>query len=171
VGAESFKYIFTLKNESGTVISTKEGTSFILPSDTRYLAQLELITDKNAIPKKADITISDIQWERLSGIGKPQLGVYSKKFGAAPIGNSSEAEGIIRNESGYDLKKIDAVIVIRDENGNVIGINMTQRDSIRAKEEQKFNITWPFSLEGNAQKMEVDLQTNIFDPQNFSVAQ
>jgi hypothetical protein len=110
-----------------------------------------------------------VQWGKLSGIGKPQLGVYSKKFGAASAGGGSEAGGVIRNESGYDLKRIDATIVVRDENGDVVGINMTERDSMRAKEEQTFNVTWPNSIEGNVQKMEVDPQTNIFDSQNFSI--
>ena len=169
-GAESFKYVFTLEDASGTIVATKEGTSFILPSDTKYVAQLEIATDNNATPENASIAISDVKWGKLSGIGKPQLGVYSKKFGAASVGSSSEAEGIIRNESGYDLKKIEVVIVVRDEKGDVIGINLTQRDSVRAKEEQKFNVTWPYPLDGNVQKMEVDPQVNIFDSQNFSVA-
>ena len=170
-GAESFEYILTLKDASGTVIATREGTSFISPSDTRYVAQLELATDSNAIPESANIAINDVQWGKLSDIGKPQLGVYSKKFGAGSIDNSSEAEGIIRNESGYDFKKIEVTIVVRDEEGNVVGINLTQRDSLRAKEEQKFTVTWPYILGGDIQEMEVDPQVNIFDSQNFSIAQ
>jgi len=170
-GAEFFKYVFTLKDSVGTTIATKEGTSFILPADTRYVAQLGLTTANNTVPANASITISNVQWGKLSGIGKPQLGIYSKKFSATPVGGGSEAEGTIRNESGYDLKKIDVVIVIRDEKENVVGVNTTQRDSERAKEEQTFKVTWPYSLGENIQKMEVDPQINIFDSQNFSVAQ
>lgn len=171
VGAESFKYSFILKDGSGTVIATREGISFITPADTRYVAQLELTTDSNAIPENADIIIDDVQWGKLSGIGKPQLGIYSKKFGAGAIDGSSKAEGIIRNESGYDFKKIEVTIVIRDEQGNIVGINLTQRDSVRAKEEQTFAVTWPYTLGGSVQKMEVDPQVNIFDSQNFSIVQ
>lgn len=168
VGAESFKYIFSLKDESGAVVATGDGINFILPSDTRYLAKLELKTNNNAIPKSAEISISDVKWGKLLDIGKPQLGIYSKKLGVISIGN--EAEGVLRNESGYDFKKIDITIIIRDENGKIVGINTTQRDSVRAKEEQKFNVTWPYSLGEKIQQMEVDPQVNIFDSQNFSIA-
>ena len=168
IGAESFKYIFSLKDESGSVLATGEGIDFILPSDTRYLAKLELKTNNNVVPKTAEIAISDVKWSKLSGIGKPQLGIYSKKFGVTSIGN--DAEGILRNESGYDLKNINITIIVRDENGKVVGINTTQRDSVRAKEEQKFNVTWPYSLGGSVQKVETDPQVNIFDSQNFSIA-
>lgn len=171
IGAKNFKYTFTLKDSTGSTMASREGTSFILPSDTRYLVQLELPANGASVPKEANIEISEAQWEKLSGIGKPQLGIYSKKFGANPIGNGNEVEGTVRNESGYDFKKIDITIVVRDENGRVIGINTTQRDSVRAKEEQKFNVIWPYPLEGNAQKIEVDPQVNIFDPQNFSIAE
>ncbi|HOW60467.1 MAG TPA: FxLYD domain-containing protein [Candidatus Moranbacteria bacterium] len=170
MGAKSFRYIFTLKDKSGLTIKTQEGYSFILPSDTRYLAVLNLKTENDEIPKDVSVEISDTQWEKLSKIGKPQIGVYSKKFGAAPTPNSSQVEGLIRNESGYDFKKIDATIVIRDENGNIIGINTTQRDSVRAKEEQKFSVSWPYLLQGNIQNIEVDPQINVFDSENFSVS-
>jgi hypothetical protein len=169
VGAKSFNYIFTLKDASGGVVATSQGTSFILPADTRYVAQLGLIPSNGMAPASVDIAISSVQWEKLVNIGKPQIGVYSKKFSAVTTGIGSEAGGTIRNESSYDLKEIDAIIVLRDEKGKVVGINTTQRDSVRPKEQQDFNVTWPYSLE-NVQKIEVDTQTNVFDPQNFSVA-
>jgi hypothetical protein len=169
VGAKSFNYVFTLKDASGAAVATSAGTSFILPADMRYVAQLGLTAPDGAVPASVDIAISSVQWEKLVNIGKPQIGVYSKKFGAVATGIGSEAGGTIRNESSYDLKEIDAVIVLRDEKGKVVGINTTQRDSVRPKEQQDFNVTWPYVLT-DVQKIEVDTQTNVFDSQNFSVA-
>lgn len=168
MGAKNFKYVFTLKDASGSIIAKREGTSFILPADTKYVAELSLQTDGNAAPASSSIEISGAQWDKLASIDKPQIGVYSKKVGPIANSNGNEAEGTIRNESNYDLKKIDVVVILRDEKGNIIGVNTTQRNSVRAREDQYFKVTWPYALGGNVQDMEVDLQTNIFDQQNLS---
>lgn len=170
MGAKTFNYSFSIKDVSGTVIATSEGTSFILPSDTRYIAQLGLKTADGAAPASIDVTISDAQWDNLANVGKPQIGVYNKKFGAAADGNGSEVEGVIRNESSYDLKKIDVTIVLRDEKGKIVGINTTQRDSVRSKEQQDFHVSWPYPLGADVQKIDVDPQTNVFDLQNMTFA-
>jgi len=168
-GAGTFKYVFNLKNETGASVGTSEGTSFILPADTRYVAKIGVTTSGGSIPTSAEFSISDVKWETLEGISKPQIGVYGKNFGIDPSGIGSKVEGTIRNESTYDLKKIEVVIVLRDERGDVIGINTTQRDSIRAKEQQNFQVTWPTAIEENVQKIEIDPQTNVFDSQNLSI--
>ena len=163
IGAKTFKYIFTLKDSAGSIIAKREGTNFILPADTKYVAELGLSIDGNAIPASVNIEISGADWQKLPNISKPQIGVYSKKFGPIENSDGNEAEGTIRNESSYDLKKIDIVIILRDEKGNIIGISTTQRNSVRAKEDQLFKVTWPYSLGGNVQKMEVDPQSNVFN--------
>jgi len=169
-GAKTFDYVFILKDSTGSTIAKREGVNFILPADTKYVAELGLTTDNNAVPASANIEISVAEWEKLSDVGKPQIGVYSKKFG--PIANSdgNEAEGTIRNESSYDLSKVDIVIVLRDEKGHIIGVNTTQRNSVRAREDQLFKVTWPYSLGGNVQKMEVDPQVNVFNWQSLPVS-
>jgi hypothetical protein len=169
VGASSFDYVFNLKDASGKVIATGIGTSFILPSDTRYVAKLGLAVDSKAVPVSVDFSISNVIWGKLANIGKPQLGVYNKNFGSNMASEGIEADGVIRNESSYDLKKIEAVILLRNDKGRIIAINTTERDSIRAGQEQNFQVTWPYLLGTNVQKVEVDTQTNVFDPQNFSV--
>jgi hypothetical protein len=163
VGAKNFRYVFTLKNSFGEIIAKNEGTSFILPADTRYVVQLMTKTVNEEVPTSVDISISDVQWEILSGIGKPQIGVYDKNFGSLIAGVGSEAEGIVRNESTLDLKTVDVVIVLRDSGGKIVGINTTQKEFIRAKEQQKFKVTWPYQLGADVQKIEVDSQSNVFD--------
>ena len=87
-----------------------------------------------------------------------------------PTGQGSIAEGVIRNESTYDLKKVVVAIILRDEKGKVVGINNTQINSVRVKEDRDFRITWPYKLASPVQNMEIDPQSNVFDPQNFSTS-
>lgn len=169
LGARQFKYVFTLKDANGNAIATQEGTDFILPMDTKYVVALGIKIENGAVPVNAEIKISDPEWTELNTIEKPQLGVYSKRFDKAPTGEGSEAEGLLRNESNYDLNKITMVIILRGGDGKILGVNKTEKNVVRVKEQRDFKINWPYALPGNVQKMEVDAQSNVLDPQNFTV--
>ncbi|EKD59009.1 MAG: hypothetical protein ACD_56C00009G0001 [uncultured bacterium] len=169
LGAMEFKYIFNLKDATGNVVASYEGKDFILPVDTKYVTGLGIKTDNNAKPVSAEFLISDTVWTALGSVEKPQLGVYNKKFDKAPTGEGSEAEGMLRNESAYDLNKISLVIILRGGDGKIVGVNKTEKNVVHVKEQRDFRINWPYALPGNVQKMEVDAQSNVLDPQNFTV--
>lgn len=168
LGTSSFDYAFKLKDSEGKVIASREGNNFILPADSKYVAEFGIVTEDGAVPVSAELVIGEIKWEKLSNVGKPQIGVYNKNFGANSLGIGSEADGIIRNESGYDLNKIFIMVILRDVNGDIVGVNKTEKDTVRVREEQAFKLTWPYQLSASVQNMEVDVQSNVFDSQNFS---
>jgi hypothetical protein len=169
LGTGSFNYTFKLTDEAGSVIATREGNNFILPADSKYVAELGLQTDNNAVPANVELVIgSDVKWEQLNTVGKPQIGVYNKNFGQILTSVGSQADGVIRNESGYDLNKISIVVILRSEKGDIIGVNKTEKNAVRIKEERDFRLTWPYQLTAPVQNIEVDPQSNVFDPQNFS---
>lgn len=168
VGASSFKYVFKLKDSTGNIIATREGSSFILPVDTKYVADLGIKIENDIVPVSAEFFVSDVVWEKLGEIGKPQIGVYGKNFGKTPMGNGNEADGVIRNESGYDLNKIFITVVLRDDKDRIVGVSKTEKNFVRTKVEMDFRLSWPYQFSAPVQKMEVDPQSNIFDRQNFS---
>lgn len=167
-GASSFHYVITLKDDFGKVLATREGDDYILPADSKYVAQLGLETENSQVPAKLDFLITDTKWSQLNSNEKPQLNVYNKKFGPNVDGPGNRAEGLISNESANDFKKVNVVVVLRDENGNVLGVSVAQEENLRAKKEIGFVLTWPYAFSKTVQSMEVDTQTNVFDSQNFS---
>lgn len=168
IGAKKFNYTFTLKDASGNVIASRSGSNFILPVDSKYVAELGLTVENGTSPAKAEIAINELEWVPLGDMEKPALGVYSKKFDKAPTGVGSEAEGLLRNESNYDLNKISIVIVLRSAEGRIVGVNMTEKNVVKVKEQRDFRLNWPYALPATVQKMEVDAQSNVLDPQNFT---
>ena len=168
VGASSFHYAFMLKDATGNIIATREGETFVLPADSRYVAELGVQVENNIAPASVDFVINNVKWEKLNEIGKPQIGVFSKNFGANPAVEGNEADGIIRNQSSFGLRKIFVVVILRSENGDIVGINKTEIDTVRTKEDRDFRLTWPYQLSAPIQSMEVDTQSNTFDSQNFS---
>ena len=168
LGAQTFNYTFTLKDASGAVIATKDGSDFILPADTKYVTQLGIETQGNAVPASVEISFSNPVWVPLGDVEKPQLGVYDKQLGKAPTGDGSEVNGLLRNESNYDLNKVTMVIVLRDADNKVVAIDTTEKNAVRVGQQLDFRLDWPYALPGVAQSIEVDAQSNVLDPQNFS---
>ncbi len=166
-GSANFGYTFTLKDGAGSIISSREGNTFILPSDTKYIVEIGLNISGGAIPASVEFAVKEIKWEALEGALKPQIGIYEKSFGIDPSGVGSRAEGTLRNESIYDLKKIEIAIILRNERGKIVGINKTLRESVRGKEQQDFQVTWPKPILDNVEKIEMDPQANVFDSQNL----
>ncbi len=168
VGASFFHYVITLKDDAGRIVSTKEGDDYVLPADTKYITQLGLEVTGNTIPSQIYFAISGVKWSQITQITKPQLNVYNKRFGPDANGIGSRAEGLVRNESSNDFKKINVIVVLRDENGVLLGVSMTQEDNVRAQKESGFVLTWPYAFSKVVRSMEVDVQANVYDPQNFS---
>jgi hypothetical protein len=168
VGATSFHYVLNLKDATEKVIATSEGDDYILPADSKYVVQIGLSTLDNTIPTQAEFMISDATWSQLGKVEKPQISVYDRKFGPDFGGVSSKAEGLIRNESAFDFKKIKLVVILRAENGEVLGVSTTEEENVRAGMESGFALTWPYTFPAVVRNMEVDVQTNIFDSENFS---
>ena len=65
VGAKNFKYVFTLKDATGNIIAKREGNSFILPIDSKYIVELGIEISNNAVPASASMEINSIDWESL----------------------------------------------------------------------------------------------------------
>ncbi|NTV41018.1 MAG: hypothetical protein HGA61_01975 [Candidatus Moranbacteria bacterium] len=168
VGASSFHYSISLKDESGSILAAKEGYNYILPADSKYIAELGLSVSGGAVPVTVDFSIDGVVWSQLGKIEKPQLSVYNKKFQPDSGGIGSKAEGLVRNESPNDFKKIDIIVILSDEQGNLLAINTTQKENIRAQKEGSFVLTWPYGFSNIVRNMEVDVQTNVFDSENFS---
>ncbi|EKE19645.1 MAG: hypothetical protein ACD_8C00126G0002 [uncultured bacterium] len=168
IGASFFRYVFNLKDVDGKIIATSEGTSFILPADFKYIADLGIKTEGNVSPSMIEFLIMDAKWEKLDDIGKPRIGIYSKNFGKVSSGIGSVADAIIRNESRYNLNKISIVVILRSSENKIVAVNKTEKNTVRIREERDFRLNWPYEFPVEVQSIEVDAQVNVFDSQSFS---
>lgn len=169
MGARSFKYVFILKDANGYELATKEGIGYILPADSKMIAELGLTVNEGAVPVSATVEVSQPAWQQLEGIEKPEIGTYNKKFDKALVGEGSMVEGTIRNESSYDLVTIGVIVALRDQNGKIIAINKTEKSAVRVRESRDFRLVWPYALQGSVQNMDVQVESNVYDRQNFRV--
>lgn len=167
IGSPSFSYIVKLLDNSGTVVSEKKGKTYILPAESRYIAELGLTPTNGATPTSATFEVTNVEWKTLTGVSKPSLNIYNKNVQTESAGSNVSAQALLRNESSYDLAKIRIIGVLRDGSGNIIAVNSTEKETVRAGEERDFKFIWPYALKGEVQSFEADALADLYDGQNF----
>lgn len=161
-GLDSFPYEIQLKDESGNVIASRKANGFILPADSKYLVEIGLRPMEGKVLKSAEIVIGKAQWKELTDISNPQLDVNNKKYEKNSAGFGSVVSGVVKNNSPYDLDSLNVVVVARDQYGKVLGLNVTKKEAIRAKEERSFMVSWPLDFKAEVSKLEIEAQSNIY---------
>ena len=167
LGSNTFSYQFTVKDASGAVIGTKNGASFILPGDTKYVIEPNLAL--TGTPTKVELTISDPQWiEANEYYQAPQLNVVNKNYDQITGGvGFAEATGLLKNESPLDFSSIKLDIILKDAQGQVVALNSTVMNTVQAGENRDFRVTWPNRFTGEVANMWVQAQANIFAQDAF----
>ena len=167
IGASVFHYTFELKDQSGKVLVEREGESFILPQETKSLIELNLPFAE--VPFSATLRISEIGWERFSGYqSKPTISIYQRRYDQISSGvGFGEAYGLVVNESPYDFRTISVKVVLRDASGKPLAFNMTQMNTVNAKEERDFRLVWPTAFPGVVSQVEMEADADIYHSDNF----
>lgn len=166
-GASSFRYVFELKDASGQVVASRSGESFILPQQTKSLVEVNLETA--GTPVSASLRLSGIGWEKFSGYQEPPaVNVYQRRYGEISSGAGfSEAYGLVSNESSYDFRSISVKVILRDGSGKLLALNTTEMRTIRSQEERDFRLIWPNSFPGTVEKVEMEVDADVYHSDNF----
>lgn len=166
-GASSFQYRFELKDAQGQVVAERTGQSYILPQETKYLIELNLIASQQ--PVSATLSISDIVWERFEGYReKPDIRIYQRRYQEISSGvGFSEANGLVSNESPYDFRSILVKIVLRDGSGKPLAVHMTEMRSVSAQQRRDFRLVWPTAFPGTVERVEMEVDADAYHSENF----
>jgi hypothetical protein len=166
-GASNFKYTITLKDEAGNVLTTKEGTSYILPQETKSLMEIGLESD--VTPKTATLSLDDITWERFSGYQeRPNINIYQKRYNQIAGGvGFGEAFGLVSNESPFDFRTLVVKVILRDGEGKALAVNSTEMRTITSGEERDFRLLWPEAFPGSVEQVEMEVDADYYHADNF----
>lgn len=162
-GASSFAYEFVLKDAAGSVLASSQGKNFILPAETKYVAEIGMRPNVQGAVASAELEIIQPQWKELTDLGNPQLEINNRRLEKNAAGMGSEFSGVIRNSSAYDLDLVSVIVVVRDQYGKVLGINQTRKEDILAKQERQFLVTWSNNFKAQVGKIEAEAQANVYE--------
>lgn len=166
-GDKNFAYEINLKDEAGSVIATKKGSSFILPGEEKYVVETNI--DAPSVPFSQEFKIFSSDWIRFEDYyEKPDIQIINKNYSEISDGiGFANAQGLLRNRSPFDFGSIKIQIALKDSADNVIALNSTEMKTIKAGEDRDFKISWPSSFPGTVSTMEAQAEVNIFNSEAF----
>jgi hypothetical protein len=167
-GVAQFDYSFNLLDSGGNIIGQSEGSSFILPAQTKYILAFNLAA--STVPKSIDFKIRSFKWTKFSEYEEPLIQIYSKEFNLVNAGsNFATLKAKIKNQSSYDFRTITAKAVIRDERNAPVALNQTSVNDVRVNEEREIVFNWGsrFSVGSGTPGVEIETEANFFSDENF----
>ena len=79
----------------------------------------------------------------------------------------SQARGILINKTNFDFDEIDIDVLLFNPSRQLLAINTTETRALLAGQERDFVATWFKEIIGQVAFVEIEAETNIFDPSNF----
>lgn len=165
-GASSFHYRMELKDAAGATVAVREGNSFILPQETKYLPEINITAPQ---AKTVEVVFSAYVWQRFSGYQEaPAVTVFNKSYETISSGvGFSKAMGSVKNGSPFDFRSIRVKVVLRDAVGIPVGANVTEMRTVVSGEVRDFILLWPAAFPGTVDHVETEVEADVFHSENF----
>lgn len=165
-GASSFRYKMEFRDATGATVVAREGESFILPQETKYLLEINVTAPKAT---SVVISFSDYRWQRFSGYQeKPTITVSRKSYDPIFSGvGFGKAFGVVKNESRFDFRSIVVKVILRDAGGKPVAVNTTEMRTMASGEVRDFTLIWPTAFPGTVDHVETEVEADVFHSENF----
>jgi hypothetical protein len=167
-GASRFDYVFEVKDATGKVVATRNGTGSILPQEEKTLLAIGLpVADQAGL--QATLRITNPEWEQFSGYqARPNINVYNRRYTELSGGPGfSEAYGLVANESPYDFRSLRVVVVLRDASGKPLAANQTELRTVTSGERRDFRLVWPEAFPGEVSQVDMLVDADAYHSDNF----
>ncbi len=165
-GASEVAYTFQVIGESGNILAERQGTSFILPKETKYIVETSL--SFSGKPSRVEVVLRNTTWEKFAGYKeRPALEAYNRSFERTSGINFGAAKGLVVNNSPFDFTNVGIVVVLRDGSGNVVALQKTDMQTLRSGEQRDFTLVWPDPFQGDVEKVEVQTDANVYRTDTF----
>lgn len=166
-GSKYFSYEIKFKDETGAVIAEKQGDSFILPGDKKYIIENNIKLFK--LPSDIEFSLGNSEWVELDELyEKPDLKIVHKRYDKISSGvGFSEGKGLLQNRSPFNFAVIKIKVILRDTENKVVALNATEMRTVRSGEDRDYRVFWPSRFPGEVVSVENQIEANVFDPEAF----
>lgn len=167
-GVSSFEYRFILKNFNGDEVKKNRDT-FILPGDKkRYVLLLDVSSEYEL--QSFEIA-QELKWTQLSRFNLPELVIRNISVGDSnKAGNAFTVFGILTNASPVNLKNIQVITVITNDEGNIIGVNQTLIRDVLTSGSRDFEMIWNNKLDGvSISDIKIYAQSNVLSDRELLI--
>ncbi len=137
--ATNFNYEFTAYNAAGMPLGNFSGSAYIHAGEIKYVTLPNVELSKNALPSRAELTITNPEWRRPGDFPQPNFTVNLTGTDIAPV---VAARGTLENKSAVQ-GTAEITALFYDTAGNTIGVSATSLEHVDAGEVREFAIFHP----------------------------
>ena len=167
-GSAEAEYELKFYGAANTIISSKIGNFYILPGQTKYIIDTPL---KFSEPiSRVELIVKSVDWQKLDPIGVSGVPLIARNVNYQETRQNNlfgRAEGLILNNSDFDLGRVDALVLLFDSGDNLLAVNRTEIRTFLAKTTRGFEVSWFSPFIGRVARVEVEASTNVFENSNF----
>lgn len=163
-GAPEISYNLILLDQNNSEVSRQNGQFYILPGQTKYIVTISLKSPTDL--SSAKLEIKSAKWEKIDlPDGGVTFALQAKDFKQGT--NRSDLSGILFNNSNFDFDRVEVSAILFDDSGNVLGVNETDIRTFLSKSRRGFSVFWPFPINGQVTRTDIEASTNLFKNSNF----
>lgn len=163
-GVESVSYVFEIYDSNNQMIASKEGKTYILPQEAKYIIEQKFFSEKSV--SKIEFKLKDVSWIKLKEFSELELRIKNRNLQLTAEG-FNRISGAIENRSNYDLDKIEVVGLLLDVDGEIIGVGKTEMRTVLMGESRGFEILWSYQISETISNFDIRVYSNVFSNENF----
>ncbi len=166
-GSGEVPYQFKIYDRDNNLITEISGQTYILPNQTKYLITARVEVNRSL--KRINLSFGEIDWQKLSDAEMPQLAIQQKEYHQLKESEPgfSQVRGVLVNKSSFDFEQVDIDILLYDSLNKLVGVNRTEIKTLLSGQERDFFATWFSEIDSQVVFVEMEAETNIFDPDNY----
>lgn len=167
-GTRSFAYTFHFFNAAKQEIGTREGRTYILAGQTRYIIENNIALSEAPAFVTFSVDNPGVWEEQEELTGQLILPIFSKKYEKVSTLESGFAKvtGVLENHTSNTFASVDVHVVLVDANKKPIAAGKTQINSVRFGEQRAFVVLFPKEIPLPAD-IYAEAVTNVLDEANF----
>ncbi len=167
-GTDNLLYSFKFYDADDNFISEVSSKTYMLAGQTRYVVYPAIFLEKRPAYAKFIVNSVDFKEQIRTNIKLP---IFSKRFETIKgLGReiTSQASGIVENQTNYSFLEVDVIAVLLNENGDYIAVNKTKINNLRAGERRKVIVPWFSEIKnGPVAKVIIEASANAIDDSNI----
>ncbi len=167
-GSGNVQYGLKFYDTSNAQFTSKTGSFYILPGQTRYIIDSPLSFDRPI--GKVDFQIKSIDWQKVNSFATNGTQLVTKNTNftlSSQQGTYAKAGGSIVNASNFDFDSVDVIVVALNASGEVVAVSKTNIRTFLAQTDRGFEVSWFAPFIGNVDHADAEADTNVFNNLNF----
>jgi len=167
-GSSLVNYTIIFYDNQNIERESKRGSFYILPGQTKYIAEKEIALGMEAADAK--LKIISVDWQKLDllGLDGVDLPVANPEYARPDDPHIfGKVAGRIYNNSDFDVDRVDVTVVLAGEDGTPIAVSLTDIRTFLAQTVRGFEVFWFQPFEGVPATVHAEADTNVFENDNF----